>query len=206
MCRPRRFCDTGRVIADGRIRCWPVRDDITQAYHDSEWGRPVRDEALLLEKICLEGFQSGLSWDTILRKRPGFRAAFASFDPEALARYDEADVDRLVADARIVRNRRKIEAAIANARVTADMHAVGERLASLVWAHRPPDRPAPGSWAEVAPSTAESKALARELKRRGFRFVGPTTVYAMMQAVGVVNDHLATCFVRDEIEALRAVD
>jgi DNA-3-methyladenine glycosylase I len=200
------FCEAERVIDDGRIRCWPIRDEVTRAYHDAEWGRPVRDEARLLEKICLEGFQSGLSWDTILRKRPGFRAAFAGFDPEALARYDEADVDRLVADARIVRNRRKIEAAITNARATADMRAAGETLADLVWAHRPPDRPAPRSWAEVAPSTPESTALARELKRRGFRFVGPTTVYAMMQAVGVVNDHLATCFVRDEIEALRSVE
>lgn len=206
MCRPRHLCDAERVIDDGRIRCWPVRDDVTRAYHDGEWGRPVRDDARLLEKICLEGFQSGLSWDTILRKRPGFRAAFAGFDPEALARYDEADVDRLVADARIVRNRRKIEAAIANARATADMHAAGETLADLVWAHRPPDRPAPRSWDEVAPSTPESTALARELKRRGFRFVGPTTVYAMMQAVGVVNDHLTACFVRDEVEALRAVE
>lgn len=206
MCRPRHFCETDRVIDDGRIRCWPVRDDVARAYHDAEWGRPVRDEARLLEKICLEGFQSGLSWDTVLRKRPGFRAAFAGFDPEAVARYDEADVDRLAADARIVRNRRKIEAAIANARATAEMHAAGETLVDLVWAHRPPDGPAPRSWAEVAPSTPESTALARELKRRGFRLVGATTVHAMMQAVGVVNDHLAICFVRDEIEALRAVE
>jgi DNA-3-methyladenine glycosylase I len=196
------------VIDDGPIRCWPVRDDVTRAYHDQEWGRPVRDEARLLDKICLEGFQSGLSWDTILRKRPGFRAAFAGFDPEALARYGDADVDveRLLADARIVRNRRKIEAAIANARATVAMHAAGESLAGLVWGHRPRDRPAPRSWAEVAASTPDSTALARELKRRGFRFVGPTTVYAMMQAVGVVNDHLVGCFVRDEVEARRAVE
>jgi DNA-3-methyladenine glycosylase I len=196
------------VIDDGPIRCWPVRDDVTRAYHDQEWGRPVRDEARLLDKICLEGFQSGLSWDTILRKRPGFRAAFAGFDPEALARYGDADVDveRLLADARIVRNRRKIEAAIANARATVAMHAAGESLAGLVWGHRPRDRPAPRSWAEVAASTPGSTALARELKRRGFRFVGPTTVYAMMQAVGVVNDHLVGCFARDEVEARRAVE
>ena len=200
------LCDTDRVIDDGRIRCWLVGDDVARAYHDQEWARPVRDEARLMEKICLEGFQSGLSWDTILRKRPGFRAAFAGFDPEALARYSDADVERLLTDARIVRNRRKIEAAIANARATADMHAAGYTLASLVWAHRRPDHPAPRSWAEVAPSTPESTALARELKRRGFRFVGPTTVYAMMQAVGVVNDHLTACFVRDEVEALRAAE
>ena len=200
------LCDTATMIGDGYVRCWPVRDDVARAYHDQEWGRPVRDDVLLLEKICLEGFQSGLSWETILRKRPGFRAAFAGFDPEVLARYGDADVERLLADARIVRNRRKIEAGIANARATADMHAAGEALAELVWAHRPPNRPAPRSWAEVAPSTPESAALARELRRRGFRFVGPTTVYAMMQAVGVVNDHLAACFVRDEVEALRVAE
>jgi len=203
---PSQLCDAATVIDDGHVRCWPVRDDIERAYHDQEWGRPVRDDARLLEKISLEGFQSGLSWDTILRKRPGFRAAFGGFDPEVLARYGDADIEHLLADTRIVRNRRKIEAAIANARATADMHATGEALADLVWAHRPPDRPAPRSWAEVAPSTPESAELARELKRRGFRFVGPTTVYAMMQAVGVVNDHLAACFVRDEVEALRVAE
>jgi DNA-3-methyladenine glycosylase I len=194
------------VIDDGRVRCWPVRDDVARAYHDEEWGRPVRDDARLLEKICLEGFQSGLSWDTILRKRPGFRVAFVGFDPEALSGYGDADVERLLADAGIVRNRRKIEAAIANARATVDMHAAGETLTDLVWAHRPPNRPAPRSFAEVAPSTPESVALARQLKRRGFRFVGPTTVYAMMQAVGVVDDHLAACFVRGEVEALRGAE
>jgi DNA-3-methyladenine glycosylase I len=187
-------------------RCFGDGDPLYEAYHDDEWGRPQTAEQPLFEKICLEGFQSGLSWDTILRKRPGFRAAFAGFDPEALARYGDADVERLLSDARIVRNRRKIEAAIANARATADMHAAGETLAGLVWSHRPPDRPAPRSWAEVAASTPESTALAGELKRRGFRFVGPTTVYAMMQAVGVVNDHLAGCFARDEVEALRDVE
>jgi DNA-3-methyladenine glycosylase I len=200
------LCDTDWVIDDARIRCWPVRDDVTRAYHDQEWGRPVRGEARLLEKICLEGFQSGLSWHTILRKRAGFRAAFAGFDPEAVAAFDDSDVARLLVDARIVRNRRKIESAIANGRATADLHAAGETLAGLVWSYRPPDGPAPRSWADVAASTPESTALARELKRRGFRFVGPTTVYAMMQAVGVVNDHLAACFVRDEVEALRAVE
>jgi len=204
--RPGQLCETATVVDDGRVRCWPIRDQVSLAYHDREWGRPVRDDARLLEKICLEGFQSGLSWDMILRKRPGFRVAFAGFDPEVLACYSGADVERLIADARIVRNRRKIEAAIANARATADMHAAGEVLADLVWAHRTRNRPAPRSWAEVAPSTPESAALARELKRRGFRLVGPTTVYAMMQAVGVVNDHLATCFMRDEVEALRVAE
>jgi len=176
-----------------------VRDEIARAYHDEEWGRPVRDEARLLEKVCLEGFQSGLSWDTILRKRPAFRAAFADFDAEAVARFGDADVERLMADAGIVRNRAKIEAAIANARATVAMHERGETLAELIWSHEPEPRPAPASWAEVPASTPESKALARELKKRGFRFVGPTTVYAMMQAVGVVNDHLADCWVRCDI-------
>ena len=173
-----------------------MRDEIARAYHDEEWGRPVRDEARLLEKVCLEGFQSGLSWDTILRKRPAFRAAFADFDAEAVARFGDADVERLMADAGIVRNRAKIEATIANARATVALHERGETLAELIWSHQPEPRPAPASWADVPASTPESKALARELKKRGFRFVGPTTVYAMMQAVGVVDDHLRDCWVR----------
>jgi DNA-3-methyladenine glycosylase I len=193
------------VVDDGRTRCWAVRDEIARAYHDEEWGRPVRDEARLLEKVCLEGFQSGLSWDTILRKRPAFRAAFAEFDAETVARYTDADVERLMQDAAIVRNRRKIEATIANAGAVVEMRAAGDSLADLIWAHRPPPAPAPRSFAEVAAATPESAALARELKRRGFRFVGPTTVYALMQAVGVVNDHLAACWVREDVEKDRNV-
>ena len=177
-----------------------MRDEIARAYHDEEWGRPVRDEARLLEKACLEGFQSGLSWDTILRKRPAFRAAFADFDAEVVAGYGNADVERLMQDAAIVRNRRKIEATIANARAVVEMRARGDSLTELIWAHAPPPAPAPQSFAQVAASTPESAALARELKRRGFRFVGPTTVYALMQAVGVVNDHLAACWVREDVE------
>jgi len=189
---------------DGKLRCpWGLSAPEYIAYHDDEWGRPLHGVTAMFERLSLEGFQSGLSWLVILRKRPAFRAAFAAFDPEALARYGDEDVERLMADAGIVRNRRKIEAAIANGRATAAMHAAGETLAEVVWAHRPPDRPAPRSFADVPPTTPESTALARELKRRGFRFVGPTTVYAMMQAVGVVNDHLAACWVRDEVEALR---
>jgi DNA-3-methyladenine glycosylase I len=190
------------VSGDGRLRCWPVRDEISRAYHDEEWGRPVHDEARLLEKACLEGFQSGLSWDTILRKRDAFREAFAGFDAEALARFGDADVERLMGDARIVRNRAKIEAAIANGRATAALHDAGLTLDERVWAYRPDPAPAPRSLADMPSATPESKALARDLKRRGFRFVGPTTMYALMQAVGVVNDHLATCWVRDEVEAL----
>jgi DNA-3-methyladenine glycosylase I len=162
------------VIEDGRVRCWPVRDDVERAYHDQEWGRPIRDDARLLEKICLEGFQSGPGTRSCASD-PVFAQRSAA-SPEVLARYSDADIERLLADARIVRNRRKIVAAIANARATADMHATGEALADVIWAHRPSNRPAPRSWAEVAPSTPESAELARELKRRGFRFVGPTTV------------------------------
>jgi DNA-3-methyladenine glycosylase I len=184
-------------------RCWPVRDELMGAYHDREWGRPVADEARLLEKVCLEGFQSGLSWDTILRKREAFREVFAGFDAERVARYGEADVARLLGDARIVRNRAKIEASIANARATVDLHDGGETLAALIWSHRPEPGPPPRALSEMPASTPESTALSKELKRRGFRFVGPTTVYAMMQAVGVVDDHLARCSVRREVEEQR---
>jgi DNA-3-methyladenine glycosylase I len=192
------------VFDDGKVRCWTVRDEIGRAYHDEEWGRPVHDETRLFEKICLEAFQSGLSWDTILRKRTAFRAAFAGFGIEAVARFGDADVQRLLGDAGIVRNRRKIEATIANARAVVAMHDAGETLAQLVWAHRPAQGPAPGSTADMPATTPESVSLARELKRRGLVFVGPTTVYAMMQAVGVVNDHVADCWVRAEVEALQA--
>src|SRR3954453_12189609 len=160
------------MFDDGRVRCWPVRDELAAAYHDEEWGRPVHDEARLLEKVCLEGFQSGLSWDTILRKRPAFRAAFAGFEAERLARFGDADRDRLLSDAGIVRNRAKIEAAIANGRATAALHMAGETLAGVIAAHRPEaERPPPRSLGDMPASTRESAALARELKRRGFRFV-----------------------------------
>jgi len=165
-------------------------------YHDLEWGRPVTDDDGLYERLCLEAFQSGLSWLTILRKREAFRAAFAGFSIEAVARFGEADVDRLLSDASIVRNRAKIEATIANARAASDVP-----LAELVWSFRPPPRPAPRTTSELPATTPESAALAKELKRRGFRFVGPTTVYALMEACGLVNDHLATCAVRAEVES-----
>src|SRR3954470_24543698 len=156
-----------------------------RVYHDEEWGRPVHDEARLLEKIVLEGFQSGLSWEVILRKREGFRAAFAGFDAEKLAAFGPEDVERLLADAGIVRNRRKIEAAIANGRAAAAMHERGETLDELVWSHAPKKHKAPRTLADLPASTPESAALAKDLKRRGFAFVGPTTMYALMQAVGV---------------------
>ena len=182
-------------------RCWSTTDELYLAYHDDEWGRPVTDERGLLERLCLEGFQSGLSWLTILRKRENFRAAFAGFDPESVARFGARDVTRLLKDAGIVRHRGKIEAAIANARGTLTLREAGTPLEELVWRHRPQKRrAAPKSFKDLAATTPESAALSKELKRAGFRFVGPTTVYAAMQACGIVNDHLATCFVRKQVQ------
>ncbi|MGI9100447.1 MAG: DNA-3-methyladenine glycosylase I [Solirubrobacteraceae bacterium] len=185
-------------------RCWATSDPLYLAYHDEEWGRPVRDEHLLLERLCLEGFQSGLSWLTILRKRERFRTVFAEFRPERLAGFGEADVQRLMGDAGIVRNRAKIEATIANARATGVLHDAGETLGELLWSFVPAvPAPAPRALGDMPATTPESTALARELRRRGFRFVGPTTAYALMQACGIVNDHLAGCFVRADVEAER---
>ena len=184
------------------VRCWPTTDELYIAYHDDEWGRPVRDEQRLLERLCLEGFQSGLAWITILRKRENFRAAFRGFDPEQVARLRDADVQRLMADAGIVRNRAKIEATIANARATVALHAAGETLDDVLWSFAPAvPAPAPRALADMPATTPESKALARELKKRGFRFVGPTTAYALMQATGIVNDHVEGCVVREAVQA-----
>ena len=191
------------MSADGVVRCSWAGGDLA-AYHDEEWGRPVTDERGLFERLSLEAFQSGLSWLTILRKREGFRAAFAGFDAEAVARFGDEDVERLLADAAIVRNRAKIEATLANAGAIVGLREAGESFAELVWSFRPPPAPAPRRLDELPPVTPESKALAKELKRRGFRFVGPTTAYALMQAAGLVNDHLADCFVRDEVAAEQA--
>jgi DNA-3-methyladenine glycosylase I len=186
-------------------RCWPTTDPLYIAYHDEEWGRPVYDEHLLLERLCLEGFQSGLSWLTILRKRERFRAAFGDFRPDVAARFGPQDVERLLADAGIVRNRAKIEATIANARATVALHDAGETLRELLWSFAPAaPPPAPHALADLPATTPESTALARELKRRGFRFVGPTTAYALMQACGIVDDHIAGCFVREDVERARA--
>ena len=190
---------------DGRMRCgWGASTPDYAAYHDEEWGKPVRDPRALYEKLCLEAFQSGLSWLTILRKRENFRAAFAGFEIDAVAAFGPDDVERLMADAGIVRNRAKIEATIANARATVDLRDAGTPLQEIVWAHRPPARPAPASFADVPAQVPEAAALARTLKRAGFRFVGPTTIYAGMQACGLVNDHLATCPVRARFQALQA--
>ena len=185
-------------------RCFGDGDPLYEAYHDDEWGFPVTDERGLFERLCLEGFQSGLAWITILRKRPAFREAFAGFEPDAVARFDGENVERLMGDAGIVRNRAKIEATIANARATVDLRDGGSPLSELVWAHRPEPRPAPGSLADMPAQLPEAAALAKALKRAGFRFVGPTTVYAAMQACGLVNDHVATCPVRPRAEAAQA--
>ena len=179
-------------------RCFGDGDPLYERYHDEEWGRTVTDERGLFERMSLEAFQSGLSWLTILRKREAFRTAFAEFEPEAVAGFGDDDVARLLGDAGIVRNRAKIEATIANARATVALHETGASLHGRVWEeHRPAPRPEPPrSWADVPAQTPETVALAKELKRRGFRFVGPTTLYALMQACGVVDDHLVDCPVR----------
>jgi DNA-3-methyladenine glycosylase I len=174
----------------GVLRCWETNDELYVAYHDEEWGRPVLDERGLYERLCLEGFQSGLSWLTILRKRENFRRAFESFDPERVARFTERDVDRLLGDAGIIRHRGKIEAAIANARATLALRETDAPLPELVWSYRDG-------------SEADAKELSKTLRRAGFRFVGPTTVYAAMQACGVVNDHIEGCIVRDDVERQR---
>jgi DNA-3-methyladenine glycosylase I len=182
--------------ADGRLRCWwPGDDPAYLAYHDEEWGWPVHDDVRLFEKLCLEGFQSGLSWLTILRKRDNFRAAFAGFDPATVAGFGRADIERLLGDAGIIRHRGKIEAAITNAAVVLDLQREHGSFAAFVWGFAPPPRPRPTSLAEVPAITPESTALARALKARGARFVGPTTAYAFMQAMGLVDDHLAGCHV-----------
>jgi DNA-3-methyladenine glycosylase I len=181
-------------------RCdWTGSPEDLIAYHDVEWGRPLSNERDLFERLCLEGFQSGLSWLTVLRKREAFRKAFAQFDPAKVAKYSERHVGQLMSNAAIIRSRPKIEAAIANARAVIALHKSGESLAQLIWSHAPRKVRVPRSMRDVPAITAESTALAKALKKRGFRFVGPTTVYAMMQAVGIVNDHVAKCFVRAEV-------
>jgi len=188
---------------DGRPRCfWAVGGAPEYvAYHDEEWGRPVLSDASLFERLTLEAFQSGLSWLTILRKRPAFRAAFAGFDVAAVAGFDDADRERLLADAGIVRNRLKVEAAILNARAALPVIDEHGSLAAFFWRFRPPAHDAPLERADWVAQSPESKALAKALKQRGFRFLGPTTAYSLMQAAGIVNDHAAGCCVRGAVEA-----
>lgn len=182
--------------ADGKLRCpWAGATEEYMAYHDTEWGKPVHDEHGLYERIMLEAFQSGLSWLTILRKREGIRAAFCHFDPEKVAAFTDEDIERLMFDARIIRNRQKINAAVTNARATIALREHGG-LDSLIWSFAPDTSTVPTSTLDVPAITLESTALAKALKRAGFVFVGPTTAYAAMQAIGVVNDHLADCHAR----------
>ena len=171
------------------IRCWPTDDPLYIAYHDEEWGRPVSDEQALYEPRCLEGFQAGLAWITILRKREAFRKGFAGFDPDRVARFGERDVERLLGDAGIVRHRGKIEAAIANARATLALREAGTPLDAVMWEYR---------------DGADGKELSKRLKSAGFRFVGPTTVHSAMEACGIVNGHHLDCWVRDAVERERA--
>ena len=186
---------------DGKARCrWGSTDELYRDYHDREWGRPVTDERGLYEKLCLECLQSGLSWALILRKRDGIRDAFADFSPDAVAAFGRKEIEGLLKDPRVIRNRRKLEAIVQNAQATVAMRD-DKPLPELVWSFRPPPGRAPRGYADMPSLTEESKQLAKELKRRGFAFVGPTTVYSTMQAVGVVNDHLAGCFVRKEVDA-----
>ena len=183
----------GVVIGDDGLArpVWASVDPLLRDYYDTEWGMPVRDERGMFERLSLEAFQSGLSWATILRKRPAFREAFAGFDPEVVAAYGDADVERLMADAGIVRNRAKVLATITNARATLALRDDPEGdLATFVWSFRPADTPRPSTYADVPTTSPESLALSKALKRKGFVFVGPTTMYALMEAVGIVDTHL----------------
>lgn len=179
------------VVGDDSLArpAWAASDPLLRAYYDTEWGMPVRDERGVFERLSLEAFQSGLSWATILRKRAAFREAFDGFDPDLVAAYGEAEIARLMADAGIVRNRRKIDATIANARATVALRERGG-LAELVWSFKPASTPAPRSRAEVPVSSAESRALATALRSLGYSFVGPTTMFALMEAIGIVDTHL----------------
>jgi DNA-3-methyladenine glycosylase I len=199
--------DDGLItLDDGAARCWWCGDDAGYvAYHDREWGRPVHDDTRLFEKLCLEGFQAGLAWITILRKRESFREAFHGFDIASVARFDAADVARLLADARIVRHRGKIEAAIGNARAAETLIDEYGSLDAFVWRYVPEAAERPrritGETARMLTMTPSSTALSKDLKRRGFGFVGPTTAYAFMQSMGLVNDHVEGCHVRDRVAA-----
>lgn len=178
---------------DGLRRCpWATTDPLNQDYHDSEWGVPVHGEQALFERVCLESFQAGLSWLTILRKRPAFRLAFAEFDVDAVADFTDEDVARLMTDAKIVRNRAKIDAAIGNAHAVQHLRADGG-LDVLIWSYQGADRPAPRISADVPARSPTSEAMAKDLRTRGFRFVGPTSCHALMEATGVIDTHLLGC-------------
>ena len=185
--------DSGLITGDDGLArpAWAASDQMLRGYYDTEWGMPVRTEQGMFERLSLEAFQSGLSWATILRKRPAFRAAFADFDPDAVAAFTDADVERLMADAGIVRNRRKVLATLTNARATVALRDTEDRdLASFIWSFRPETTPEPASLEDIPTTSAESVALTKALKKRGFAFVGPTTMFALMEAVGIVDTHL----------------
>ncbi len=206
---PRALADGLVRNEDGVVRCWGGGDDLAyRSYHDDEWGLPVTDDVRLFEKLVLEGFQSGLSWLTILRKREAFRRAFAGFDFRRVAGFDEHDVERLLGDASIVRHRGKIESTIANARRAIELVEAEGSLAAFVWSYEPAPSSRPARMTHAAlrelDHTDASRALAKELRRRGWTFVGPTTVYAFMQAMGLVDDHLEGCDARPRVEAARA--
>lgn len=198
-----------RLDCDGLARCsWCGDDPGYLAYHDHEWGRPMADDRTLFEKLCLEGFQAGLSWLTVLRKRPRFRAVFANFEPAKVARFNKRSVERLLADAGIIRHRGKIESAIANARLTLGIQEAFGSLAAYLWQFEPAASARPRTLnfkaLQAMTQTAQSKAMSKDLRKRGFRFVGPTTMYALMQAMGLVNDHLEGCHVRQEVTRARS--
>ena len=195
---------------DGKLRCaWCIATEQYLSYHDTEWGFPVDDDSRLFEKLCLEGFQSGLSWRTILEKRENFRAAFHNFDSRRIAEYTESDIDRLMTDAGIIRHRGKITATINNARRALEMVESEGSLAAFLWSYEPVSPPAPSAGvgpvadAVIATTSPESVALSKALKKRGWKFVGPTTIYSFMQAMGMVNDHHPQCVLRDEVERAR---
>ncbi len=206
--RPRtvaRVSDDLVLGADDKLRCgWGASNETYVAYHDEEWGRAVRGDNAVYERLCLEGFQAGLSWITILRKRESFRSAFADFDPVAVAAFDTDDVKRLLNDAGIVRHRGKIEATIGNAQAVLELQAHGRSISDIVWSYRDINSASPSALAQVPAKTEASIKLSKELIRHGFRFVGPTTMYAAMQAMGIVNDHIKGCHVREECERTRS--
>lgn len=184
-------------------RCFGEGDPLYERYHDEEWGRPVLDDRGLYERLCLEAFQAGLAWRTVLYKREAFRAAFAGFEPERVAEYRRRDIERLLRNTAIIRNRAKLEAAVTNARAVRELWHSGTSLAALLWSFAPQPRKIPRRISELPASTSESEELAKALRRHGFRFVGPTTAYATMQAAGLVNDHLLHCVARDAVERER---
>ena len=195
--------DGSKPKSDSQPRCeWGASTIDYAQYHDNEWGVPTGDDVEVFERLCLEGFQAGLSWLTVLRKRSRFREVFEGFNPETVAQYTSDDIERLLGDPGIIRHRGKIEATINNAKLVAEMRANGESIAGLIWAHERSQRTTPTSFADVPSQTDESKALSKTLRRRGFKFVGPTTVYAAMQAIGVANDHLDQCWVQASREDL----